>query len=392
MTDEPNPDSGATHSGSEEISKSLHELIETLKKRESDKPKDTWDKFNAVSPFVTGLIVAIVGGLFALSEGHRNDLMKQQERVDADRQASQDALTKEHQARVLELQTIAQFMPYLTSKNENSKEAAITAIKALSSASLAIELARLNKSPGTVRAVRQIATQSTNESDRKLAQAALVELEKPVEGPNKTLLKTEVGDCGPEGSGGDKPTNLLKNRTDVPQKFADRTIEELEHLQISDVPVRRDAWTPEQAAGVKGLGEGQAIRVQGYLVAAHKEGKTTANCTFQTYVDWHLVVGPSPEISPKNGVIAVVGPRIWVSHSTWSLAQLRQLAAAKAPVRVSGWQYFDQQHLQQDKSDTLRFRATPWEVRPVLKIEVLKDQSWFDLDNAPVVDASIKTH
>jgi hypothetical protein len=100
MTNEPNPDRGATHSGSEEISKSLHELIDTLKKRESDKSKDTWDKFNAVSPFVTGLIVAIVGGLFALSEGHRNDLVKQRERVDADRHASQDALTKEHQARV----------------------------------------------------------------------------------------------------------------------------------------------------------------------------------------------------------------------------------------------------------------------------------------------------
>jgi hypothetical protein len=388
MPDEPIGDGAGTQQQLEGVVKSLHELTETLKKERADRVKDTWDKFNALSPFVTGLIVAIVGGVFTLSEGHRNELLKRQERADADRQAAQETLTKEHQARVLELQTIAQFMPYLTSKNEDSKEAAITAIKALSSASLAIELASLNKSPGTVRAVRQIATQSTNESDRKLAQAALVELEKPTEGPNKTLLKTELGDCGPEGSGGDKPTNLLKNRTDVPPKFADRTIEELEHLQIADVPVRRDAWTSEQAAGVKSLGDGQPIRVQGYLVAAHREGGTTANCAFRSYVDWHLVVGPSPEISPKDGLIAVVGPRIRVSHPTWSLAQLRQLAVSKVPVRVSGWQFFDQQHLQQDRSDTRRFRATPWEVRPVLKIEVLKDQSWFDLDNTSLQSAN----
>jgi hypothetical protein len=75
-------------------------------------------------------------------------------------------------------------------------------------------------------------------------------------------------------------------------------------------------------------------------------------------------------------------------HPTWSLAQLRQLAASKVPVRVSWWQFFDQQHLQQDRSDTRRFRATPWEVRPVLKIEVLKDQSWFDLDNTSLQSAN----
>jgi hypothetical protein len=380
MPEEPN-----TKGQLQDTLQAVRDLTEAIKSKQAEKGKDQWDKFNALSPFVTGFIVAIVGGLFTLSQDRRNEILKQQEIDDGKRQAAQDVLTKEHQVRILELQTIGQFMPYLTSKDENKKQVAITAVNALSNTSLAIELARLNKSPGTINAVRQIATQSAKEVDRKLAQAALVELEKPTVGPNRTLLKTEEGECGPEGEGGDKATNLLKNRTDLPKTVQDLTIENLEKLPVLDVPFRRDEWTPAATENATGLGEGQGVRVQGYLLRAKRESRTTANCASLHYVDWHLVLGQAPQTPQKGGMIAVAGPRIRISHPNWTLERLQMLAAAEVSVRVTGWLFFDQQHLPQDKSDRLRFRATPWEVRPVVKIEFLQDQSWLDLDDSRVV-------
>src|SRR5271167_5159048 len=100
----------------------------------SGKPKDNWQKFSAICALVTALAVALIGGMF-------NAQQRRQEAY----QAAQEVATKEHEARVLELQTVAQFMPYLTSKDENAKQVAITAIKALSNTRLAIELAALNR-------------------------------------------------------------------------------------------------------------------------------------------------------------------------------------------------------------------------------------------------------
>jgi len=377
MSEEPVAHTVDTQPRLESVLRSLSELTEAVKSRRPDKPKDTWDKFNALSPFVTGLIVAVVGGMFTFNESVRNDLLKQQEIAEKHRQVAEDTVTKEHQARVLELQTIAQLMPYLTSKNENSKQVAITAIKALSNASLAIELAALNSSPGTIRAVRQIATQSTNDSDRKLAQAALVELEKPNGGPNRTLLKTEEGDCGPEGSGGDDASNILKNRTDYPPAFRDAMIGDLVQIELPAVNVRRDRWTPEETSKVKSLGEGQAIRVQGYLIQSKRENESSANCQSRNYVDWHLYIGPSSDTLPKDALVAVAGPRIRVAHPNWTLGRLQKLQGTGFPVRLSGWVFFDQTH----RSYVGRYISTTWEIRPVLKIEFFRDQSWLDLDD-----------
>jgi hypothetical protein len=376
MPEEPNVSMVRKPQQIDDLVKSLGELTEALKSKQTDKPKDKWDKFSALSPFVTGLIVAIVGGVFTYVESNRNELLKQQEIAQRTHQNEQDAQTREHQARILELQTIAQFMPYLTGRKEDSKQVAITAIKALSSTSLAVELARLNKSPGTIRAVRQIANQATNEKDRRLAQDALVELEKSEGGPNKTVLRTEQGDCGPEGAGGDSATNVLKNRTDVPSVFHDMTIENLGQLQVPDVPNSRDKWTPDQVLAIKNLGEEKAVRVQGFLIRAARERETSANCRLVNYVDWHLDLGPTPDTTNSAAIIAVAGPRIRFAHPNWTLDALRTLAEGKSAVRVSGWLFFDQLH----RAQVGRFMATNWEVRPVVKIEYLEGQAWIDLD------------
>src|SRR5262249_50263054 len=141
------------------------------------------------------------------------------------------------------------------------------------------------------------------------------------------------------------------------------------------VPRQRDSWTPEQTAEMTQHGDGSGIRIQGYLVRAIKEKGASANCRFKNYVDWHLSLGSSPDSARRDAVIAVVGPRIRVSHPNWTFDRFQELAAAKAPIRVSGWLYFDQAH------QGHQFSATLWEIRPAVKIEFLKDQTWLDLDD-----------
>jgi hypothetical protein len=278
MTDQDNPEFSKVHSQLEDVSRSLRDIASNLKSNHDKKAKDKWDKFNAFSPFVTALVVAVVGGLFTINQDYHNEILKEHEMEDSKRQAAQDAIRKNQEAHILELQTIAQLMPYLTSKNENSKQVAITAINELASTQLAVELARLNKSPGTINAIRQIASQSGKEVDRKFAQAALVELESSATGPNKTVLKTEEGDCGPEGMGGDKATNLLKNRTDVPTAYRDVVAHDMAQMQNVDVPSQRDSWTQDDIQKVTREGEGSGVRLQGYLIAVKREGGTSANC------------------------------------------------------------------------------------------------------------------
>jgi hypothetical protein len=203
-----------------------------------------------------------------------------------------------------------------------------------------------------------------------------VELEKPGVGPNKTLLKTEEGDCGPEGAGGDKGTNLLKNRTDVPETIRDASTQDIERLQALKVPLRRDDWTSEDLAKATGLGDGSGIRVQGYLLLLRRQGETSSNCKFAHYVDWHLVLGSSPDTPFRDGIVAVIGPRIRLSHPYWTQERLDELSSAKLPVRVTGWLFFAQYHL----IGPWNYNSL-WQVTPAVKIEFLRGQVWLDLDD-----------
>ena len=81
MAEQHNPDLSETHRQLQDVSKSLQEIASTVKAKRDDNAKDKWDKFNALSPFVTGLIVAIVGGLFTVSQERRNEILKQHYRA-----------------------------------------------------------------------------------------------------------------------------------------------------------------------------------------------------------------------------------------------------------------------------------------------------------------------
>jgi hypothetical protein len=67
---------------------------------------------------------------------------------------------------------IAQFMPYLTGKDEDAKRIAVRSIKEIGGVALAIDVVRSAPSDGTASALVAIAAQSLSENERQLANSA----------------------------------------------------------------------------------------------------------------------------------------------------------------------------------------------------------------------------
>jgi hypothetical protein len=128
------------------------------------KPKDGWDKIQAVGPVLVTLLVALVGGLltrvYSSTQEKRATAERrvQDERASAERQAAmaRDELFRQNQLQLTRIQTVQGFLAYL-SKGEVEKKAAILAIQAIGDPDLASELAKLFQSPGAVDALAVIA-------------------------------------------------------------------------------------------------------------------------------------------------------------------------------------------------------------------------------------------
>src|SRR5439155_23050411 len=69
-------------------------------------------------------------------------------------------------------------------------------------------------------------------------------------------------------------------------------------------------------------------------------------------------------------------PRVRKDHPAWTLEALGGLLAEETPVRVSGWLLLDPKHA----DHVGQIRGTRWEVHPVLRIEVMREGEWTDLD------------
>jgi S1-C subfamily serine protease len=148
---------------SERIIGMLKELVGQQEKlvglmdERSHQRKDFWDKFAALSTFLSTVIIASIGAIFTAvynaKQNERNEALKQQE------------------IRISQIQTLEKFVPYLTG-SEEQKRIAILGLNSLGNAEVATKLAELYPSQGTVAALKSIAKAATGE-ERKLANAAL---------------------------------------------------------------------------------------------------------------------------------------------------------------------------------------------------------------------------
>ncbi len=184
--------------------------------------------------------------------------------------------------------------------------------------------------------------------------------------------------CPPEGDGGDKIQNRLKNRIDegnyIPVSFD--AILSLTWPKTTERGDRAD-WSAEETAAIAKY-EGIPVTVEGYLTAATESGPESTNChgTSNDMSDWHVsLVKNAGEDRPK-AIVVETTPRVRPNHK-WSLKLLEPIIANQEKVRISGWVFFDPEH----PDHIGKYRATLWEIHPVMQIEVFRNGQWVTLDN-----------
>jgi hypothetical protein len=172
--------SASEHEG-EGLQRLLHsqeQVLGRLAKIESaterPKSKDNWDKFSVIASLLTPVLVAALGVYLT----HLYD----------QREKDRDAVLKQRQQQVQELQTIAQFMQYMFGTNEEAKRYAIVEVQRLGGTQAAADLAVLRPSLGVQAGLETIRTHVPTAADSELITIALREVSCGLErGKVKTL-------------------------------------------------------------------------------------------------------------------------------------------------------------------------------------------------------------
>ncbi|HZH29212.1 MAG TPA: hypothetical protein VEY11_00340 [Pyrinomonadaceae bacterium] len=83
-----------------------------------------------------------------------------------------------------------------------------------------------------------------------------------------------------------------------------------------------------------------------------------------------------PGQGERLAVVIEPTPRIRRKHKNWTEANLAEWLDSDNPVRISGWLLFDPEH----RNHMGKYRQSMWEIHPITKIEVWKNNKWVDLD------------
>lgn len=189
--------------------------------------------------------------------------------------------------------------------------------------------------------------------------------------------------CGPEGDGGDRATNRLKNRTDIPSSYRAVAFDAIADLEYPATrSTSRMNWPADSLAVIEQY-EGVPVQVVGYLVAIKPQRGSgeSVNChmTRSSETDWHIAIVEEPGQGEEDAIVVEPTPRIRVNHPKWTVARIDDWLDSSDPVRISGWLMFDPSH----RNHLGRYRTTLWEIHPVTRIEVWLNGEWVDVDDLP---------
>jgi hypothetical protein len=185
--------------------------------------------------------------------------------------------------------------------------------------------------------------------------------------------------CPPDGDGGDRATNRLKNRVDeanwIPVSFdALIGLTWPKGMEGRD----RDRWSPADAAAIA-RDEGIPVAVEGYLAGARLSDPESTNChgADAEFRDHHLWLVKAPNDDRAKSIVCEPTPRVKVNHPGWTSAIFNRLVNEKLHVRISGWTMMDPEHPDQ----VGQTRGTIWEIHPIMQIEVERQGRWVILDD-----------
>jgi hypothetical protein len=196
---------------------------------------------------------------------------------------------------------------------------------------------------------------------------------------DSTIYTTGMFDgCPPEGDGGDRDLNRLKNRDMPPPSYETMSVSQM----LTDRPERaleegrkpRRLWS-EAARTEVSEWERKGVSVEGHLLRVKQEGPESCNCHAEDHRDFHLWLGADPDDDRGRSVVVEISPRFLPDHPNWRLRILRRLVEDGARVRISGWLMWDQEHPEQIGQT----RGTLWEIHPIHKIEVSSGGVWREL-------------
>lgn len=142
----------------QDMDRKYDELLSAVKSPPPVEQKDFWDKFQSMSTFLSGVIIALVGLIFTSLYNER--------------QAQRDQAVKEQQIRLAQVELMQKFLPQLTGP-EQDKRLALVAISALGNTELATSLAGLDRSEGSRQALESIAVGGKTEAERQTAKKTL---------------------------------------------------------------------------------------------------------------------------------------------------------------------------------------------------------------------------
>src|ERR1700744_547141 len=91
----------------EHIEKDLQDVTKTVEELRKPRKKDTWDKLSSL----TGVTVALVGGLFSFLYNHY--------------QSQREEIAKSNQAELQKIETVSKFMVYLAGNDERARTVAL---------------------------------------------------------------------------------------------------------------------------------------------------------------------------------------------------------------------------------------------------------------------------
>lgn len=221
------------------------------------------------------------------------------------------------------------------------------------------------------------------------AVAAAVDSTWPKPAPDtRPFDRGPLGTCGPDGKGGDTPTNHRKNRIDEPTLYHPVSFAAVAALPYprNHEPSRRQ-WSAADLTVIAPY-EGVALTVTGFIARQRgvivedaqnsRTGETTnCNALDDAGVDWHLTLVPHPGDPKSAGIVMETTPRVRAQGHPWTPDPLTAAATAGDSVRISGWLMYDPEHFAETTNyDPARpiagpkFRATLWEIHPITKLEV----------------------
>lgn len=158
----------------------------------------------------------------------------------------------------------------------------------------------------------------------------------------------------------------LKNRTSLPTATDfDSTITLESLLQPGDDTNR---WSTNRAA-----------RIQGEVIDVAYAGPEATNCFNPCRRDIHILIATRKEAAKSEHVVVEVTPNLrdWAAAQgiDWSEETL-QAQLVGHWCEFEGWMYFDLGHAEESENISPgkpdNWRATAWEIHPVMKITVLR--------------------